>query len=218
MNILLNIIKKHLMGNVAFCNKSNCCPDIQVTSCYKQNDTIYASIAGYDVEKNEKNIKKMTELKNYFNEAEKEIVYNKKPRKSVQKKNSNKKKKLKYLRTVKDSNYEIMLQRLLEQKETKRKGPKRRETITYNNSIKNLVNEVIKEKKRNIKKNNSNMGDDCNNSILINNKSYKNNNIRKGMTLNLGASKKKVIKNNFTDNKIIEKMTPYTTNSQSINN
>ena len=207
------------MGNAIFCNETNCCPDIQVTSCYKRDDTIYVSIAGCDVDKNE-NIKKVKELKDYFQETEKEILYKKRNKKIIQKKNSCKKKNLKSLNTVKNSNYEIMLQRLLEQKMSKRKGPKRRGTITYNNDIKNLVNEVINERKTYIEKNTSTLGGKYskNNSLLINNSFYKNYDIRKGMTLNAGVLKKKMLKNNLTDNKMIEKTTPYTTNSQSINN
>ena len=49
------------------------------------------------------------------------------------------------------SKYENMLNKLLEQQNIERKGPKRRETIRTGNKINDLVKEVMNEKKSNEK-------------------------------------------------------------------
>ena len=89
---------------------------------------------------------KMGQLIDYFNEKEEEIMmdYNnlKKKTKNISKKNNNEK-------------YELMLKRLLEQKNIKMIGPKRRETIRKEgNKIQQIVHELLQENKNDILKGN----------------------------------------------------------------
>jgi hypothetical protein len=94
---------------------------------------------------------KMTQLKNYFNENEKELFCNYYNKKEKTKKQFNKKKHNNALNKLSENKYELMLKRLLEQKEVKRNGPKRRETIRTEKKIKLLVNEVLMQNLEDIK-------------------------------------------------------------------
>ena len=113
-------------------------------------------------------IKKKTlyEIAKYFNEAEKEVNV-KNDKKRLKKILSYK--KLKNLNTLYNTNskYELMMKRLLEQKNIERKGPKRRETIRLNNdNFPKLIKEAIEEYKnpdKNKKNNYKKQG-----SILLN--------------------------------------------------
>jgi len=91
---------------------------------------------------------KMSQIIDYFNEEEAEIVkeYNKmkKRSKNISKKNNNEK-------------YELMLRRLLDQQNIKMIGPKRRQTIRKEgDKIQNIVHELLKENKDDILKGNKN--------------------------------------------------------------
>ena len=91
---------------------------------------------------------KMSQIIDYFNEEEAEIVkeYNKmkKTSKNISKKNNNEK-------------YELMLRRLLDQQNIKMIGPKRRQTIRKEgNKIQTIVHELLKENKDDILKGNKN--------------------------------------------------------------
>ena len=159
------------MGNGCFCKTSNYVRDINLDSVAhkpivntKNNDQI--------------NDKKINKLMNYFNECEKEMVI--KMRKSVKvKKNMNKRKSINNFDTFKSNeHYEIMLKRLLEQKNIKRFGPKRRITIRKEDDLKIMVKEVLKECKDNIKKkiNHIKENSDIKNSLIIkkNDNNFKN--------------------------------------------
>ena len=138
------------MGNSCTCNRN---------IIYKYNDVKLDSLE--DQMKNDKENEelKTTNLYNivkYFNEGEKEInTKNEKQR--IRRKLSHKKaKKLKSFNKNNDSKYELMLKRLLEQKQIERKGPKWRNTIGIDNN-KDLIelieivkkeNEINKIKKR----------------------------------------------------------------------
>ncbi len=93
---------------------------------------------------------KMDQLINYFNENEKELFYNFN-KKEKTKKQFNKKKHNNALNKLSENKYELMLKRLLEQKEVKRNGPKRRETIRTEDKIKLMVSEVMKQNLEDIK-------------------------------------------------------------------
>ena len=87
---------------------------------------------------------KMSQIIDYFNEEEADIIKEykekKKKTKNISKKNINEK-------------YEIILHRLLEQQKIKMIGPKRRETIRKEgNNIQNLVQEILQENKNDILK------------------------------------------------------------------
>ena len=113
-----------------------------------------------------KNIK-ITELKNYFNENEKEIIKNYYKR-DKSKKQLNKNKHVNALNQLSDNKYELMLKRLLEQKREKPKGPKRRETIRTQEMIRILVNEIIIENANKENKNKEEI-DNEENDLLIKN-------------------------------------------------
>jgi len=94
------------------------------------------------IENNKKS--KMSQILDYFNEEEAEIIKEykekKKKTKNISKKNINEK-------------YEVILHRLLEQQKIKINGPKRRETIRKEeNNIQNLVQEILQENKNDILK------------------------------------------------------------------
>jgi hypothetical protein len=87
---------------------------------------------------------KMSQIIGYFNEGEAEFTkeYNR-----LKEKNKNKIKK------NNNEKYELILQRLLEQKNVKIIGPKRRETIRKEgDKIQNMVQELLKENKDDILK------------------------------------------------------------------
>ena len=143
------------MGNGCFCKNSNYIKDINLdSSCPMQPivNTKSEQIIIKDEEENEK--KKFNTLINYFNQSEKEIFnLNKAKKKEKEKKLQDNKKSSKNFNTVIDyKQYELMMERLLAQKNTKRYGPKRRETIRRGENINNLVKEILKENKEDIKK------------------------------------------------------------------
>ena len=136
------------MGNSCFASTKNCIQK-HCDICVDNN------ISNIDVEEsiNEEKISnnKINKLKNYFSIIEKEISDN------LDKRNikiSAKKKRNSgfiNLLLIDKSKYENMLNKLLEQQNIERKGPKRRETIRTGNKINDLVKEVINEKKSNAK-------------------------------------------------------------------
>ena len=118
------------MGNGFLFNNfkiNECCPNKNsVTDLAKTDQVLTRDISQGEAEKEkESNIKTIKQnslhgIISYFNEVEKEIltdIY----------KQQNKDKK--YTRNKDNTRYELMLQRLLEQQNIKKVGPKRRETI-----------------------------------------------------------------------------------------
>ena len=146
------------MGNSYICTPNKYLRDIKLNICFQyqsseiKDDQIIININN-DTNKYEK---KINQLKKYFNEnkIKNEIEYmeyiNKKKK---NKKYFNRKKHNNDLNRLSDNKYELMLKRLLEQKNIKRNGPKRRETIKNNNNkqIEILVNEVLVDNINNIK-------------------------------------------------------------------
>jgi len=136
------------MGNSCFANTKNCIQK-HCDICVDNN------ISNINVEEsiNEEKISnnKINKLKNYFSIVEKEISDD------LDKRNikiSAKKKRNSgfiNLLLIDKSKYENMLNKLLEQQNIERKGPKRRETIRTGNKINDLVKEVMNEKKSNEK-------------------------------------------------------------------
>ena len=120
--------------------------------------------------------KSINDLKDYFNEVEKELMHNNNLHKSkkISKKHLSKKKHINALNKLNDNKYELMLKRLLEQKKIKRNGPKRRETIRKDKVIKQLVNEVISGNVKN-KKINNNINEKENDLLIknINDQKYR---------------------------------------------
>ena len=136
------------MGNSCFASTKNCIQS-HFDICVDNN------ISNINVEEsiNEEKISnnKINKLKNYFSIVEKEISDD------LDKRNikiSAKKKRNSgfiNLLLIDKSKYENMLNKLLEQQNIERKGPKRRETIRTGNKINDLVKEVMSEKKSNEK-------------------------------------------------------------------
>ena len=134
------------MGNSCFASTKNCIQS-HFDICVDNN------ISNINVEEsiNEEKISnnKINKLKNYFSIVEKEISDD------LDKRNikiSAKKKRNSgfiNLLLIDKSKYENMLNKLLEQQNIERKGPKRRETIRTGNKINDLVKEVMSEKKTN---------------------------------------------------------------------
>jgi len=143
------------MGNGFLFNNfkiNECCPHKNsVTDLAKTDQVLTRDISQGEAEKEkESNIKTIKQnslhgIISYFNEVEKEIltdIY----------KQQNKDKK--YTRNKDNTRYELMLQRLLEQQNIKKVGPKRRETIrNKKNKIKEMVKQILQENKNEILKN-----------------------------------------------------------------
>ena len=140
--------------------------------------------------------KRLNEIRNYFNEHEREMMlnYNKKVK---PKKHLNKKKHNNDLKRLSDNKYELMLKRLLEQKNEKRKGLKRRETIKNGNPITILVNEILMENRIKIKDTKT-----PENDIIIKN-IYNQKNFRFSATID----KNVFLSNNASKNKLLYRNT-----------
>lgn len=173
------------MGNGCACYRDLCIQEVKKDTFVKiENNQIQIQVTN------------LYEMAKYFEEVENE-VYKKNEKKKLRKLLSHK--KLKNLNTVYNtiSKYELMLRRLLEQKNIKRKGPKRRETIRINNNENFilLVRKAIEDNK-NIEKNKENdLG--RKESILLNNK-------EKANSTYLTSGKHSLIINKFSKKKILD--------------
>ena len=193
------------MGNGCLCNNNHFIKDLKADICLDKEifnlATEQVLIKGDNID--EKRGKGIMELKKYFDENEKEILNNLNKKEKAKKVFRNKKRKS-IIGMMNDNKYELMLKRLLEQKNIKRNGPKRRETIREEKKIKALVNEVlldnknivIKSKKSNIKKN---IELNRNNSIII--KDRNNKKIRLSVTID-----KNELANNINNIKVKKKL------------
>ena len=146
------------MGNGCICIRNLCLEDIQVeTFIEEQNHPTESNLYN--------NIVK------YFDDFERDLTI-KIEKKHLKKILSFKRlKNLNTIRSIENNKYELMLNRLLEQKKIERKGPKRRETIRINNN-KNLI-KLVKESIEDNKKNENHKENNQNNNpkketILIN--------------------------------------------------
>ena len=141
--------------------------------------------------------KNLYEIAKYFNDAEKEVNI-KNEKKKLKKMLSFK--KLKNLNTLYSTNskYELMMKRLLEQKNIERKGPKRRETIRYNNvNFVKMIKEAIEGHKNPHNKIKSNLKKK--ESILLNKKEKMN-------SISLSKGKHSVIINKFMTKKMLDNL------------
>ena len=157
------------MGGGCFCIKNDCSPDVKLDT--EQDQIINTKDHNSD----------LYVIAKYFNEGEKEIHNKIKEKKNIRRILSHKKaKNLKTFNTLGDSKYELMLKRLLEQKEVERNGPKRRTTIRENNNKEfiKMVKEVISEEK---------------NDDRYNTKIHEKDKIKESLLLNM-QDKKKVLK------------------------
>lgn len=137
------------MGNSFICTKIQYLNEIKLNLCFQRhcldenNEQIIIDLNNKKTEEINYE-KRLKEIKYYFNENEREIMFNYN-KKEKSKKHLNKKKHNNDLKRLSINKYELMLKRLLEQKNEKRKGPKRRETIRKGDSIKILVNQILME-------------------------------------------------------------------------
>ena len=143
------------MGNGFLFNNfkiNECCPNKNsVTDLAKTDQVLTRDISQGEAEKEkESNIKTIKQnslhgIISYFNEVEKEILTD------IYKQQDKDKK---YTRNKDNTRYELMLQRLLEQQNIKKVGPKRRETIrNKKNKINEMVKQILQENKNEILKN-----------------------------------------------------------------
>ena len=139
------------MGNGCFCKTSDYIKDINLVSSSQQPiiNTKSEQIINKDEEGSDKVGKNLNNLINYFHESEKEILKNLK-KKEKPKKYLNKRKSTRYDIITENKKYETIIERLLAQKNIKRNGPKRRETIRKDGDIQVIVNEILKDNKDNI--------------------------------------------------------------------
>ena len=189
------------MGNSFICTKIQYLNEIKLNFCFQRhcleenNDQIIIDLNNKKTEVINYE-KRLNEIKNYFNEHENEIMFNYN-KKEKSKKHLNKKKHNNDLKKLFDNKYELMLKRLLEQKNEKRKGPKRRETIKNGDSIKILVNEILMENRINIKDKKT-----TENDLII-----KNINNQKNYRFSATVDKNVFLSNNVNKNKFLYRNT-----------
>lgn len=194
------------MGNSCICNNvNNYFKDIKINICTDKKTINSLTECAIKKEDNikEKKEKGITQLKRYFNENEQEILNSILNQKEKDRRNLKKKKRKSMLGTAFDKNkYELMLKRLLDQRNIKRKGPKRRQTIRKGDTIKPLINEILKENKDIIAKNNiTNELNKTNTTLII--KNNNNRNMRFSVTIDKEAkdfNKKNNIKLHYFQN------------------
>ena len=192
------------MGNGCLCFQNVSCRLNDVNLDSNLDDQIQN-----EIEKDQLESTNLYNLVKYFNESEKEINI-KIEKKNIKKIISHKKAtNLKSYNNIGDLKYELMLNRLLEQKKIERKGPKRRETLRKNNNSNfiKLVEEIIEENEKNMqlhetkKLNDSKNIDSKRESILLNYKDKKKLN-HMGKSLKLTKNEQKKINNNFAETEI----------------
>ena len=179
------------MGNYCFCNEKNYFKDIKINICLDKQSTNSKTEHILTKEKNI-NIKgenEIMKLKKYFDENEQEILNNLYKKEKVKKFF---KKRDSMVGALPDNKYELMLKRLLEQKNIKRIGPKRRETIRKENNIKSMVNDILIENRNEIKNAKGNNADfnRKNSTLIIKNNSQ----VRFSITIDKGGLSKNISK------------------------
>ena len=183
------------MGNGCFCKNINYANDINLDSIPKKPiiNKPTENIIIKDEEELEKNGNKLNIVLQYFNESGKEIFNNLKKKEKKRKVYLDKKIGQNFDTLINNNNhhYEIMLERLLAQKNFKICGPKRRETIINGEKIKIMVNEILKENKDNIK----------NSQMIRNNSLVIKNNISKKSRNSISFMGNGIITNGFVNNK-----------------
>ena len=159
------------MGNSCLCENIHFIKDVKLNVCFQKQDintnkSVQIEIKeedkintndkqnkeNSDKDKNKSNINKVSELLTYFNEGEKEIINNLKKKEKIKKTPAKRLKEQTIIGNKNDNKYELMLQRLLEQQNIKKEGPKRRETIRKGeeDKIKDIVKIILTENKNNI--------------------------------------------------------------------
>lgn len=155
------------MGNSCFCINNNYFYNSKINICFDTDSMIGITekvLSNGDTNKKKQEIG-INKLKKYFDEND-NLIEKEKLRKYMFRK-----KRETILGTTIDIKYEIMLKRLLDQKNIKRKGPKRRKTIRNNdNGIIKIIDEVILENKNENKNNKKEENKFLNATLIIKNK------------------------------------------------
>ena len=189
------------MGNGCICIKNICnqYQDIKLDSLLEEQIL-------NDKDNEQLEVTNLYNIVKYFNEGEKEIN-TKIEKQKVRRILSHKKAKhLKSYNKKGDSKYELMLKRILEQKNIERKGPKRRKTLRINNNkdLINLIENVIKENENNKtvndKNQNQNIDNTKNESILLNHKDKKN--LINRQSVNINKFEQRKIRNDYEETEI----------------
>jgi hypothetical protein len=157
------------MGNACFCTYNNYFYNSKINICFETDSIIGITekvLSNGDTNNNQKQKEiGINKLKKYFDEND-NLIEKEKLRKYMFRK-----KRETILGTTIDIKYEIMLKRLLEQKNIKRKGPKRRKTIRNNeNGIIKIIEEVILENKNENKNKKKEENKFLNTTLIIKNK------------------------------------------------
>ena len=134
------------MGNSCFSNTKHCIQK-HFDICVDNNLSNINVEETINVQNEDNN--KINKLKKYFIQGEKDISEDFYPKNIKQTDKKKRNSGAVNLLLIDKNKYEVMLNKLLQQKSIEIKGPKRRETIRDGNNLKNLVKEVIKEKKEN---------------------------------------------------------------------
>ena len=135
------------MGNSCFTNTKQCLQK-HFDICADNNLSNIKVEESINIQKEEEE-NKINKLKKYFIQGEKDISEDFYPKNIKQTDKKKRNSGVINLLLIDKNKYEVMLNKLLQQKSIERKGPKRRETIRDGNNLKILVKEVIKEKKEN---------------------------------------------------------------------
>ena len=155
------------MGNSCFNNTCNCI--IKHFDICIDNKRSNIKVQESDIEEDHSNTQ-INRLKNYFMKNEKEIsehFYQKNFKVSGKKRRNS---GFINLILIDKNKYEEMFKKILEQKNSERKGPKRRETIRKGDEIKELVKEIINENNNNEKNKFKREASKKRSSIIIKNK------------------------------------------------
>ena len=134
------------MGNSCFSNTKHCIQK-HFDICVDNNLSNINVEETINVQKEDNN--KINKLKKYFIQGEKDISEDFYPKNIKQTDKKKRNSGAVNLLLIDKNKYEVMLNKLLQQKSIEIKGHKRRETIRDGNNLKNLVKKVIKEKKEN---------------------------------------------------------------------
>ena len=158
------------MGNGCFCKSCNYIKDINLKGFGEKPlvNIKIEQILDKEEEVTDKKEKKISTIMSYFHQSGNELIKGLKKKDKIKKSIDGKRMSKIYDTIIDEKSYELMLKRLLAQKEIKRFGPKRRETTRGQNNIKNIVKEILDENKKEITASkNKEKSSNTNSSLII---------------------------------------------------
>jgi len=187
------------MGNGCVCSDYICYHDQDVKLDSLLEDHILNNKYNEQIE-----ITNLYNIAKYFNEGEKEINMSNEKKKVKRILSHKKAKKIKSYNSKGDSKYELMLKRLLEQKNTEKKGIKKRTTIRTNNNgeVIQLIGEVLNKNNKVWNYNNRNHVVTKKKSSILLNQIDKNNIYQGRQSFKNIKFQHKKIRNNFINTEI----------------